>query len=78
MQKVFAKANDADALIQAAPENQPYRNVLEIRNLFARLVSKSLMWIVVDLVWSEYSIDSKKLLISLESITRRLRKVLHT
>ena len=37
MQKVFAKANDADALIQAAPENQPYRNELEIRNLFARL-----------------------------------------
>ena len=37
MQKIFAKANDADALIQAAQENQPYRNELEIRNLFARL-----------------------------------------
>ena len=37
MQKVFSKANDADALIQAAPENQTYRNEVEIRNLFARL-----------------------------------------
>ena len=37
MQKVFGKANHADALIQAAPENQPYRNEVEIRNLFARL-----------------------------------------
>src|SRR5438034_1051757 len=37
MQKVFGKANHADALIQAAPENQTYRNEVEIRNLFARL-----------------------------------------
>jgi len=37
MQKVFRKANRADALIQVAPENQPYRNETEIRNLFKRL-----------------------------------------
>jgi len=37
MQKVFGKANHGDALIQAAPENQTYRNEVEIRNLFARL-----------------------------------------
>ena len=37
MQKVFGNANHADALIQAAPENQTYRNEVEIRNLFARL-----------------------------------------
>jgi len=37
MQKVFRKATDADALIQTAPENQTYRNEVEIRNLFARL-----------------------------------------
>ena len=35
MQKVFGKANDADALIQAAPENQIYRSEVEIRDLFA-------------------------------------------
>jgi SAM-dependent methyltransferase len=37
MQKVFGKAHQADALIQAAPEHQTYRNKDEIRNLFARL-----------------------------------------
>ena len=37
MHKVFAKVNHADALIQAAPENQTYRSEVEIRNLFARL-----------------------------------------
>lgn len=37
MQKIFGHANHADALIQAAPENQTYRNEVEIRNLFARL-----------------------------------------
>jgi SAM-dependent methyltransferase len=37
MQKVFGNANHADALIQAAPENQTYRNEVEIRNLFAGL-----------------------------------------
>ena len=37
MQKVFGKAKHADALIHAAPENQTYRNEVEIRNLFARL-----------------------------------------
>ena len=37
MQRIFAKANAADALIQAAPEKQAYRNEAEIRNLFTRL-----------------------------------------
>jgi hypothetical protein len=37
MQKIFGKANHADTLIQAAPENQTYRNEVEIRNLFAGL-----------------------------------------
>lgn len=37
MQRIFAKANRADALIQAAPEKQAYRNEAEIRNLFTRL-----------------------------------------
>jgi ubiquinone/menaquinone biosynthesis C-methylase UbiE len=37
MQQVFAKANQADALIQAAPPLQPHRNEAEIRNLFGRL-----------------------------------------
>lgn len=37
MQKIFRIADQADALIQAAPENQIYRNEAEIRNLFARL-----------------------------------------
>jgi len=44
MQKVFAKANHADALIQAAPENQTYRNEVEIRNLFARLAIPVRKW----------------------------------
>ncbi|MEJ7623642.1 MAG: class I SAM-dependent methyltransferase [Pyrinomonadaceae bacterium] len=37
MQKVFGKANDAGAMIRAAPVDQTYRNEVEIRNLFARL-----------------------------------------
>jgi ubiquinone/menaquinone biosynthesis C-methylase UbiE len=37
MQKVFSIPKHADSLIQAAPENQTYRNEVEIRNLFARL-----------------------------------------
>jgi hypothetical protein len=37
MRGIFAKANRGDALIQAAPEKQSYRNEAEIRNLFARL-----------------------------------------
>jgi SAM-dependent methyltransferase len=37
MQRIFAQTNQADALIQAAPEEQTYRNEAEIRNLFARL-----------------------------------------
>ncbi len=37
MQRIFAKANRADTLIQAAPEKQSYRNEAEIRNLFTRL-----------------------------------------
>jgi hypothetical protein len=36
MQKVFGNATHADALIQAAPENQTYRDEVEIRKLFAR------------------------------------------
>jgi ubiquinone/menaquinone biosynthesis C-methylase UbiE len=37
MQRIFARANRADTLIQAAPEKQAYRNEAEIRNLFTRL-----------------------------------------
>lgn len=37
MQKIFRNADQAGTLIQAAPENQVYRNEAEIRNLFARL-----------------------------------------
>jgi len=37
MQRIFAKTNRADTLIQAAPEEQSYRNEAEIRNLFTRL-----------------------------------------
>ena len=37
MQRLFAKGNHADTLIQAAPQKQPYRNEAEIRHLFARL-----------------------------------------
>ena len=37
MQRIFAKANRADTLIQAAPEKQSYRNEAEIRDLFRRL-----------------------------------------
>jgi hypothetical protein len=37
MQRIFASANRAEALIQAAPEKQSYRNEAETRNLFARL-----------------------------------------
>jgi ubiquinone/menaquinone biosynthesis C-methylase UbiE len=37
MQRIFAKANRAETLIQAAPEKQTYRNEAEIRNLFTRL-----------------------------------------
>lgn len=37
MRKIFAQAETSEALIQAAPEKQPYRNKAEIRNLFARL-----------------------------------------
>jgi SAM-dependent methyltransferase len=37
MQRIFANASHADTLIQAAPEQLPYRNEAEIRNLFTRL-----------------------------------------
>jgi len=37
MRRIFANANYAQTLLQAAPEQQPYRNEAEIRNLFARL-----------------------------------------
>jgi len=37
MLRIFASANRADTLIQAAPEKQSYRNEAEIRNLFTRL-----------------------------------------
>ena len=37
MQRVFSNASDATALIDSAPEQQPYRNEAEIRSLFARL-----------------------------------------
>jgi SAM-dependent methyltransferase len=37
MQRILGNANHAQALIQPAPDNQPYRNEGEIRNLFARL-----------------------------------------
>jgi ubiquinone/menaquinone biosynthesis C-methylase UbiE len=37
MQRMFRKMDDAAALINAAPETQPYRNEAEIRKLFNRL-----------------------------------------
>ncbi len=37
MQRIFKKLEPADLLINTAPEEQPYRNELEIRNLFTRL-----------------------------------------
>jgi ubiquinone/menaquinone biosynthesis C-methylase UbiE len=37
MQKIFHRMNDPTALINAAPERQPYRNEAEIRNLLKRL-----------------------------------------
>ena len=37
MQRIFKKMDDANSLINAAPERQPYRNEPEIRNLFKRL-----------------------------------------
>jgi len=37
MQRIFANANHAEKLIQSAPEQVPYRNEAEIRNLFRRL-----------------------------------------
>ena len=37
MQRIFATVDHADSLIKAAPENQPYRNEAEIKNLFNRL-----------------------------------------
>jgi SAM-dependent methyltransferase len=37
MLRIFASANRADTLIQAAPEKQSYRNEAETRNLFTRL-----------------------------------------
>ncbi len=37
MLRIFARANRADTLIQAAPEKQSYRNEAETRNLFTRL-----------------------------------------
>jgi SAM-dependent methyltransferase len=39
MQRIFRKVADADSLINAAPEGQPYRNEGEIRNLFTRLAT---------------------------------------
>lgn len=37
MQRIFRKRDQANLLINAAPERQPYRNEPEIRNLFKRL-----------------------------------------
>ena len=37
MQKIFRAMDDPNALIQAAPEKQPYRNETEIRRLLERL-----------------------------------------
>jgi SAM-dependent methyltransferase len=37
MRKIFRNKACADALLQAAPETQPYRNEHEIRSLFTRL-----------------------------------------
>ena len=37
MQRIFRKSEQASLLINTAPEKQPYRNELEIRNLFQRL-----------------------------------------
>src|SRR5262249_45591503 len=37
MRKIFRDASFSKSLISAAPEQQPYRNADEIRNLFQRL-----------------------------------------
>ncbi len=37
LQKVFRKMGQANSVIDTAPQNQPYRNEPEIRNLFKRL-----------------------------------------
>jgi len=37
MKKIFRKVNDVNSLIDQWPEQQPYRNEAEIRNLFGRL-----------------------------------------
>jgi ubiquinone/menaquinone biosynthesis C-methylase UbiE len=37
MQRIFRKMDQANSLINVAPERQPYRNETEIRNLFKRL-----------------------------------------
>jgi hypothetical protein len=37
MQKIFGRLEDPRALIELAPEKQPYRNEAEIRRLFQRL-----------------------------------------
>ncbi len=37
MQRIFRKWDQANSLINAAPEKQPYRNEAEIRSLFRRL-----------------------------------------
>ena len=44
MQRIFTKASHADALIQAAPADQTYRNEVEIRNLFTRLAIPIRQW----------------------------------
>jgi hypothetical protein len=44
MQRIFGEATHADALIQAAPEVQTYRNEAEIRNLFTRLAIPIRQW----------------------------------
>jgi len=37
MKKIFRKVDDLNSLIDKSPEQQPYRNEAEIRNLFGRL-----------------------------------------
>jgi len=37
MKRIFRKVNDVDSLINQSPEKQPYRNEVEIGNLFGRL-----------------------------------------
>jgi SAM-dependent methyltransferase len=37
MKKIFSKMNDVRSLIDGSPEKQPYRNEVEIGNLFKRL-----------------------------------------